>query len=95
MLKIPNIGSLDGIPGCMKTLHTLVGMGSAALAAAVVLPRLRLPKFSVRDNAPSPLKKKEKKKKKVYLVLYSHVIHPDPTIITVYVICNEIIVSVF
>ena len=37
-LKIPNTGSHIPVFGYAKILHTLVGMGSAALAAAVLYP---------------------------------------------------------
>ena len=37
-LKIPNTGSHIPLFGHTKTLHTLVGMGSPALAAAVLYP---------------------------------------------------------
>ena len=39
MLKLPNTGSHITLFGHAKILHTLVGMGSAALVAAVVSPR--------------------------------------------------------
>ena len=33
-----------------KTQHVLIGLGNAALAAAVALPRVRRPEFPERDN---------------------------------------------
>ena len=44
-LKISNTGSHIPLFGHMKILHTLVGMGSAALAAAVASPRQGDPNF--------------------------------------------------
>ena len=38
-LKIPSTGSCIPLSGHTKMLHSLVGMGSAALAAAAALPR--------------------------------------------------------
>ena len=47
-LKIPNTGS-HTIVGHTEILRTLIGMGSAVLAAAVWLTQARRPKFPTRD----------------------------------------------
>ena len=49
-LKIPNTGS-HTIVGHTEILRTLIGMGSAALAAAVWLTQARRPTFPTRDCA--------------------------------------------
>ena len=49
MLKIPNTGSHAIVWTRGNAVHTLVGMGSAALAA-VVLPRYRNPSLPYRKN---------------------------------------------
>ena len=44
------MSEFGGLQEHEKTQHALVGLGSAALAAAVALTKLRQPEFPARDN---------------------------------------------
>ena len=60
-----------------KTQRALVGLGSAALAAAVAfLTKIRRPEFPERDHYYSGKKrKKERKKRGIYILNNNHVSH--------------------
>ena len=59
------MSEFGGIRKHENTQHALVGLGSAALAAAIaLLTRVRRPEFPERDN-------------KVYGIVYSYCVDPD------------------